>query len=169
MFTLYEALWWDWSNTVLTIQTASGTPTVRGSSPQADWDALKRLPLPELRAEAIRSWDDGRGVDGNREFGSAQDGQNQSHSHAAYSSGAGAHGHSGKASGAGSHSHAASSGASGGHSHSAWTDTQGSHTHSVKEGGVQPQWPGGETLASGDDYTQAVDDFEQMRSQFLPD
>lgn len=131
VFALYSALWLDWSNTILPIQTASGVAAVRGASAQADWDALKRLPLPEIRGEVIRAWGDGRGVDAGRVFGSAQGGQIESHSHSATSSSAGAHGHSGAADGAGSHSHSASSGAAGSHSHTAWTDTQGQHTHGI--------------------------------------
>ncbi|MCY1281107.1 hypothetical protein D9M69_316560 [compost metagenome] len=131
VFSLYAALWQDWSNTILTIQTASGAPTVRGASAQADWDALKRLPLPEIRGEGVRAWDDGRGVDPGRAFGSAQAGQNESHVHTASSGAAGAHGHSGSAVTAGSHSHTASSGLAGAHGHSAWTDSQGQHTHKL--------------------------------------
>jgi microcystin-dependent protein len=38
--------------------------------------------LPDLRGEFIRGWDDGRGVDSGRVFGSAQSQEIQSHSHA---------------------------------------------------------------------------------------
>lgn len=93
VFALYIALWIDWSNAILRIQTASGSPTVRGASAQADWDALKRLPLPEMRGEGLRVWDDGRGVDQSREFGSAQSGQIQSHEHSAQTGEGGAHTH----------------------------------------------------------------------------
>lgn len=37
--------------------------------------------LPDLRGEFIRGWDDGRGVDSGRAFGSAQSHQMQSHTH----------------------------------------------------------------------------------------
>lgn len=37
--------------------------------------------LPDLRAEFIRGWDAGRGVDGGRAFGSTQDSQNKAHTH----------------------------------------------------------------------------------------
>ncbi|MFD2405675.1 hypothetical protein ACFSVK_07680 [Azorhizophilus paspali] len=102
---LYVALWNDWSNDILAIQTSGGAPTGRGPSAQADWDALKRLPLPEIRGEGIRAWDDGRGVDAGRQFGSWQSGQIESHSHNASSGGAGTHSHSGSAAEAGSHNH----------------------------------------------------------------
>lgn len=131
VFALYAALWQDWGNDILTIQTASGAPAVRGASALADWDALKRLPLPEIRGEGIRAWDDDRGVDPGRAFGSAQSGQIQSHAHSASSSAAGAHGHAGSAVTAGSHNHTAYSAGAGAHGHSAWTDTQGQHTHKL--------------------------------------
>jgi len=38
--------------------------------------------LPDLRGEFIRGWDDGRGVDSGRVFGSSQSQEIQSHSHA---------------------------------------------------------------------------------------
>lgn len=105
VFALYVALWNDWSNDVLAIQTSGGAPTGRGPSAQADWDALKRLPLPEIRGEGIRAWDDGRGVDAGRQFGSWQGGQIESHGHSASSGGSGSHSHSGTAAEAGSHNH----------------------------------------------------------------
>jgi hypothetical protein len=37
--------------------------------------------LPDLRGEFLRGWDDGRGVDANRTFGSSQDSQVQKHKH----------------------------------------------------------------------------------------
>jgi phage-related tail fiber protein len=37
--------------------------------------------LPDLRGEFIRGWDDGRGVDSGRAFGTAQSQEIQSHSH----------------------------------------------------------------------------------------
>jgi phage-related tail fiber protein len=44
--------------------------------------------LPDLRGEFIRGWDDGRGVDSGRAFGSAQSSQNLSHTHAPSAGGA---------------------------------------------------------------------------------
>lgn len=37
--------------------------------------------LPDLRGEFVRGWDNGRGVDSGRAFGSSQSGQNASHTH----------------------------------------------------------------------------------------
>ncbi|MGJ4753483.1 phage tail protein [Leptospira kmetyi] len=45
---LFILLWNDWSNTALPIQNSSGAPTTRGVSAIADWNALKRLPIPNL-------------------------------------------------------------------------------------------------------------------------
>ena len=57
-------------------------------------DGSTTFNLPDLRGEFMRGWDDGRGVDGSRAFGSAQGGQIQSHEHgnSVSTSGAGAGG-----------------------------------------------------------------------------
>lgn len=78
---LYEVLWTDWDNTVLPIQTSAGAATVRGASAAADFAANKRMPLPEIRGEFPRFWDDGRGVDAGRAMGSAQSDQVKDHTH----------------------------------------------------------------------------------------
>lgn len=44
-------------------------------------DGSTTFNLPNLRGEFIRGWDNGRGVDSGRAFGSAQAGEIQSHSH----------------------------------------------------------------------------------------
>ena len=44
-------------------------------------DGSTTFNLPDLRAEFIRGWDDGRGVDSGRAFGSSQAGQMPSHTH----------------------------------------------------------------------------------------
>lgn len=49
-------------------------------------DGSTTFNLPDLRGEWIRGWDDARGVDASRAFGSFQDGQVLSHSHTATSS-----------------------------------------------------------------------------------
>lgn len=56
-------------------------------------DGSTTFSLPDLRGEFIRGWDDGRGVDSGRTFGSGQVSQNLSHSHTATASTAGAHSH----------------------------------------------------------------------------
>lgn len=81
VYPLYEILWNNWSNAVLAIQTSAGVASARGASAVADWNAGKRLPLPEARGEFFRVWDDGRGVDAGREFGSWAEDQLKSHTH----------------------------------------------------------------------------------------
>lgn len=44
-------------------------------------DGSTTFTLPDLRGEFLRAWDDSRGVDSGRAFGSAQLGQNASHNH----------------------------------------------------------------------------------------
>lgn len=63
--------------------------------------------LPDLRGVWIRGFDDGRGVDTGRVFGSAQSDQNASHTHTASSSTTGAHTHtlSGTTNTTGAHTH----------------------------------------------------------------
>ncbi|SDS49283.1 Phage Tail Collar Domain [Halopseudomonas litoralis] len=114
--------------------------------------------LPDLRGEFLRGWDDGRGADGGREFGSSQAGELQSHAHQGSAGSAGAHAHTGTAATAGSHSHGATTGLSGHHNHrlsgqaaggggrglddesqgSGWSsdriEAAGNHTHSVSIG-----------------------------------
>ncbi|AEI76704.1 phage tail protein [Cupriavidus necator N-1] len=53
-------------------------------------DGSTTFNLPELRGEFLRGWDDGRGVDAGRAFGSAQASQNLEHTHG---NGAGSNGY----------------------------------------------------------------------------
>ena len=78
---LYELFWTEFSNTVLPIQDSAGVATSRGASAAADFAANKRLPIFDLRAEFLRGWDDGRGVDSGRTLGSAQAQDIQAHTH----------------------------------------------------------------------------------------
>jgi microcystin-dependent protein len=57
-------------------------------------DGSTTFNLPDLRGEFVRGWDDGRGVDAGRAFGSAQAQSYQSHNHTGSTAGAGAHSHS---------------------------------------------------------------------------
>ena len=46
-------------------------------------DGSSTFELPDLRGEFVRGWDDSRGVDSGRNFGSAQSDQNAQHNHSA--------------------------------------------------------------------------------------
>ncbi|XDD52377.1 phage tail protein [Leptospira sp. WS92.C1] len=59
---LYVLLWSDWSNTVLPIQDFSGSATSRGASALADWNAGKRLPLPNLAGRVSMGAGTGSGL-----------------------------------------------------------------------------------------------------------
>lgn len=65
---------WVLDPSVAPIQTSSGASSTRGVSAAADYAAHKRLVVPDVRADFLRSLDDGRGVDTGRLVGSAQTG-----------------------------------------------------------------------------------------------
>jgi len=56
-------------------------------------DGSTTFNVPDLRGEFIRAWDDSRGVDTGRANGSAQTGQNASHTHTGTADSGGAHTH----------------------------------------------------------------------------
>lgn len=88
--------------------------------------------LPDLRGEFVRGWDDGRGVDSGRVLGSAQAGQNASHTHSGTTSSDGSHTHT-----VGCRSMPIPSGGgtySVGGSIEQTTSSSGSHTHSFMTG-----------------------------------
>ncbi len=69
-------------------------------------DGSTTFNVPDLRGEFVRGWDDARGIDSGRTFGSWQDGQNVSHTHSGTtSSDAHTHTWSGTTSSAGAHTH----------------------------------------------------------------
>lgn len=80
--TLFNLLWADFADAILPIQTSAGAASTRGASAAADWDAGKRLVLPDMRGEFLRGYDDGRGVDASRVQGSSQTQSFVDHSHA---------------------------------------------------------------------------------------
>lgn len=125
-------------------------------------DGSTTFNLPDLRGEFLRGWDDERGVDSGRSFGSAQGDDNKSHSHSGNTSNTGNHSHSGSSSNVGNHTHGASirpvasrgvhdGGAldialggtagqntnhAGGHSHNISTSNTGGHAHSISTDAV---------------------------------
>lgn len=56
-------------------------------------DGFNTFNVPDLRGEFLRGWDDARGIDATRTFGSAQGDDNKSHTHAATAAVTGAHTH----------------------------------------------------------------------------
>lgn len=68
-------------------------------------DGSTTFNVPDLRGEFIRGWDDGRGIDSGRTFGSPQSDGIKSHSHTGSTNSTGSHSHTGSTNFAGSHSH----------------------------------------------------------------
>lgn len=56
-------------------------------------DGSTTFNVPDLRGEFVRGWDDGRGIDTSRTFGSAQSSANLAHQHTGTTSGVGNHSH----------------------------------------------------------------------------
>ena len=97
-------------------------------------DGFNTFNLPDLRGEFVRGWDDGRGVDTGRAFGSSQADAFRAHTHAGSAASDGAHAHTASSSTTGSHAHTASSASAGSHAHSASSATAGSHAHTASSG-----------------------------------
>lgn len=55
---LYEHLWNNIGTSALSIFTSAGAPTTKGGSASADWAALKRIGLPDVRGRVIAGKDD---------------------------------------------------------------------------------------------------------------
>jgi hypothetical protein len=90
---LYSLIWDNFASTEAPIYTSAGVLTTRGASAAADFAANKRLQLPDARGEIIRGWDDSRGVDAARAFGSAQGDGVKAHTHTGTTATGGAHNH----------------------------------------------------------------------------
>lgn len=80
--------------------------------------------IPDLRGQFVRGFDNGRGLDANRIFGSNQSDQLRSHRH------------TGNTDTGGFHSHSGSTSTNGSHNHSGSTDTKGSHRHPLDSSGA---------------------------------
>lgn len=100
-------------------------------------DGSATFNLPDLRGEFLRGWDDSRGVDAARPFGSAQADANK------------AHDHTGRTSSAGSHSHGASTGTDGSHSHS-YSDATVNTSRSTVSSGTGASMPIVNSIQVGD-------------------
>lgn len=91
---LYTVLWDNIANTELPIQDSTGAASTRGASAAADFAANKRLPLPDMRGEWVRSFSDGRAlIDVGRALGSAQAEMIGPHTHTGSTDTTGAHTH----------------------------------------------------------------------------
>lgn len=91
-------------------------------------DGTNTFNLPDLRGEFVRGFDDGRGLDGGRTFGSEQ------------LDGLGTHAHSASSATSGVHSHTGNTSQDPGHTHTGNTSTDPGHTHpfnAVEGGGIQ--------------------------------
>lgn len=87
--TTYAALWnWALHNgRVVTLGSWTAGPYVFADNGDGTFK------IPDNRGETERGWDDGRGVDADRVFGSWQDGETKSHTHTGTAQSAGAHTH----------------------------------------------------------------------------
>jgi microcystin-dependent protein len=98
-------------------------------------DGTTTFNVPDMRGLFPRAFDDGRGVDPGRAFGSFQDMALHLHAHTA------------SAAAVGDHLHTAWTDAQGNHVHSAWTDAQGNHDHGFRTvdngAGVNVGYPAG--------------------------
>lgn len=81
-------------------------------------DGSTTFNVPEMRGIFPRTWDDGRGVDPGRGFGTYQAPANISHNHGGVTHDAGWHNHSGVTDGAGAHGHTGTALSAGWHNHS---------------------------------------------------
>lgn len=109
-------------------------------------DGSTTFNLPDLRGEFVRGFDDGRGVDVGRTFGSAQSSANKAHTHTGSTNSAGSHTHS--MGSAGNHRHSFtyarndndnsggwSLGGDAAYNDTDYTNYAGSHTHTINSSG----------------------------------
>ncbi len=96
-----------------------------------DGNGSSTFNLPDDRGNFSRGWDDGRGINPGRVFGSEEVDMMRLHGHSASSADAGGHSHSASADQSGAHAHTASTGNAGEHAHSGTTSTTGAHSHTA--------------------------------------
>lgn len=96
-----------------------------------DGNGSSTFNLPDDRGNFSRAWDDGRGINPGRVFGSEEVDMMRLHGHSASSAEAGGHAHTATGSQSGAHAHTASSGNAGEHAHSGTTSTAGAHSHTA--------------------------------------
>lgn len=95
--------------------------------------------LPDLRGYFTRGWDDSRGIDSGRVFGSSQADENKSHTHAGSADAGGSHSHTGTADAAGGHNHTLTVSSTevyyGAHPFGASSNAAASNSSSIQSGG----------------------------------
>lgn len=77
----YAPTGWLKANGALVSRTTYGALFAAIGTTHGAGDGSTTFKLPDLRGEFIRGWDDGRGIDSGREFGSAQSQAIQQHNH----------------------------------------------------------------------------------------
>lgn len=77
--TLFNVIWNNYPGAV--VLTSAGGAIGRGASAQADFDANKRIQLPDMRGRFLRGTDDSAGIDSGRVNGSYQDDAFEAHTH----------------------------------------------------------------------------------------
>lgn len=90
--------------------------------------------LPDLRGIFVRGFDDGRGIDVARAFGSSQTDTFASHVHTGTVDSGGAHTHTGTVDSGGAHTHTGTTVSDGSHTHTLSITSDGAHTHNIAAG-----------------------------------
>ena len=96
-------------------------------------DGVNTFNLPDERGNFSRAWDNGRGIDPGRVFGSEQTDAIKAHNHSGSAAAVADHSHALSVQDAGQHGHTASSNNAGAHGHTASTGASGDHTHAYKD------------------------------------
>lgn len=142
---------WEWVATVS--GNLAATQAAKQAGQYGPGDGATTFSIPDYRGLFRRGFDDGRGLDPGRVFGTLQQDQNKAHTHSGTAASAGAHTHTGTALSAGGHSHTASTGSdaggtlvargqrnaqtrtvtnsAGAHTHNLSINSSGAHTHTL--------------------------------------